>query len=199
MSAFQRLASVSLAAAIVLVVAACGHSPGPTSAPATAPTAAAPKPSSSPTTAATTAPAPEPSSSPTTAATTAPAPEPPSSPASQGNSAYPYRPGGVTYYGEEGAVELFSIPAGTYTLNQQASYDPANDPDGTGMCLFGGELDYQSGSGGTIPLGDNSVPITAQVPINGPPSTAPYPAGNYRLYIYPSTTCSWQIELWPDN
>jgi hypothetical protein len=105
----------------------------------------------------------------------------------------------VTYNGEEGAVETFSIPAGKYTLNQQASYDPANDPDGTGQCLFGGELDYLSGSGGTIPLGDGGVPITAQVPIEGPPSTAPYPAGNYRLYIYPSTTCSWTVELWPDS
>jgi hypothetical protein len=196
MSAFQRLASVSLAAAIALVVVGCGRSPGPTS-------AAAPERSSTPTSTPTTAAAPQPSSSPTptptTAATTAPAPAASSSPTPQGNSAYPYRPGGVTYYGEGGAVETFSIPAGSYTLNQQASYDPANDPDGTGMCLFGGELDYQSGSGGTIPLGDNSVPITAQVPINGPPSTAPYPAGDYRLYIYPTTTCSWQIELWPNG
>jgi hypothetical protein len=106
---------------------------------------------------------------------------------------------GVTYNGEGGAVETFSIPAGTYSLNQQASYDPANDPDGTGECLFGGELDYLSGSGGTIPLGNGGVPIPAQVPIDGPPSTAPYPAGDYRLYIYPSTTCSWTVELGPDN
>ncbi len=196
MSAFQRLAPVSLAAALVLVVAACARTPAPTTAAASAPTAAAgQQPPSSPTTAPTTAPASKPSSSPTTA----PTPQASSSPAQQGNSAYPYRPGGITAYGEGGAVETFSIPAGTYVLNQQASYDPANDPDGTGMCLFGGELDYQSGSGGTIPLGDNSVPISAQVPINGPPSTAPYPAGDYRLYIYPTTTCSWQIELWPDN
>ena len=130
-------------------------------------------------------------------------PRPPmasSSPTQSANSAYTYEPGGVTYNGgEAGAVETFSIPAGTYSLNQQASYDPANDPDGTGECLFGGELDYLSGSGGTIPLGDGGAPITAQVPIDGPPSTAPYPAGNYRLYIYPSTTCSWTVELAPDN
>jgi hypothetical protein len=202
MIAVQRLASLSLAAAMALVVAACGRPPGPDSVTTSAPTtAAAPGPSSSPTPAptTTTAPASKPSTSPTPAPTTAAAPEASSSPTPQGNSAYPYRPGGVTYYGEGGAVETFSIPAGSYTLNQQASYDPANDPDGTGMCLFGGELDYQSGSGGTIPLGDNSVPITAQVPINGPPSTAPFPAGDYRLYIYPTTTCSWQIELWPDG
>jgi hypothetical protein len=196
MSAFKRLAPVFLAVAIVLVVAACGHAPASTSAAASAPTTAAgQEPSSSPAPAPTTAPASKPSSSPTPAAT----PQASSSPTSQGNSAYPYRPGGITAYGEGGAVETFSIPAGTYSLNQQASYDPANDPDGTGECLFGGELDYQSGSGGTIPLGDDGVPITAQVPINGPPSTAPYPAGDYRLYIYPTTTCSWQIELWPDN
>jgi hypothetical protein len=96
-------------------------------------------------------------------------------------------------------VETFSIPAGTYSLNQQASYDPVNDPDGTGECLFGGERDYLSGSGGTIPLGNGGVPIPAQVPIDGPPSTAPYPAGDYRLYSHPSTTCSWTVELGPDN
>ena len=95
-------------------------------------------------------------------------------------------------------METFSIPAGTYSLNQQASYDPANDPDGTGECLVGGELDYLSGSGGTIPLGDSGAPVTAQVPLSGQ-STAPYPAGDYRLYIYSTTTCSWTFELWPDG
>ena len=161
MSAYQRLASASLAAAVALVVAACAPTPGPTPGPTTTPT---------------------PSSSPT----------PPA------NSAYPYNPGGVTYYGEGGAVETFSISAGTYSLNQQASYDPANDPNGTGTCLFSGELDYMSGRGGTIPL-YNGVPITAQVPIDGPPVSAPYPAGDYRLYIPPETTCSWQVELWPNG
>jgi hypothetical protein len=130
-----------------------------------------------------------PASQPTTSSSTAP----------PANSAYIYEPEGVTYNGEGGAVETFSIPAGTYSLNQQASYDPANDPDGTGECLFGGELDYLSGSGGAIPLGNGGVPIPAQVPIDGPPSTAPYPAGDYRLYIYPSTTCSWTVEFGPDN
>jgi hypothetical protein len=175
MSTYQRLASASVAAAVALVAAACGststHVPQATSSSSTTPAASS-------------------SSTPPTVS---------SSPAQPANSAYTYQPGGVTYNGEEGAVETFSIPAGTYALNQQASYDPANDPDGTGECLFGGELDYLSGSGGTIPLGDGGVPITAQVPIDGPPSTAPYPAGNYRLYIYPSTTCSWTVELWPDN
>ncbi len=194
--------------AVTLVVAACGStstptftatakpSSGPTSAPITSPKSDR---SSSPTSAAPTTSSSDPSSSTTSAPTTDPKPETSSSPTPPVNSAFPYKPGGVTYYGEGGAVAEFSIPAATYSLNQQASYDPANDSDGTGVCLFGGELDYLSGSGGTIPLGDNGVPISAQLPINGPPSTAPYPAGDYRLYIYPPTTCSWQVELWPDN
>jgi hypothetical protein len=193
MSAYQRLASASLAAAAVtLVAAACGSTPSPApQAPSGNPASQAP--SGNPAPQATSSPAPQATSS-------SPAPQATSSkPASSANSAYTYQPGGVTYNGGEGGVETFSIPAGKYTLNQQASYDPANDPDGTGQCLFGGELDYLSGSGGTIPLGDGGVPITAQVPIEGPPSTAPYPAGNYRLYIYPSTTCSWTVELWPDS
>ena len=184
MSAYQRLASVSLAAVVTLVAAACGstsaHKPQATASDPTPPaTSSSPAPRAS-----SSSPAPRASSS---------------SPAPPANSAFPYEPGGVTYNGEGAAVETFSIPAGTYVLNQQASYDPANDPDGVGECLFGGELDYLSGSGGTIPLGDGGVPITAQVPIEGPPSTAPYPAGDYRLYIYPSTNCSWTVELWPDN
>ncbi len=174
MSTYQRLASASLAAAVALVVAACGPTPGP----ATTPT-------------------PEPSSSPASGPATTPTPEPSSSPAPQANGAYPYAPKGVTYTGDEGAVYTFSIPAGAYSLNQQASYNPALDPGGSGDCLFGGELDYLSGSGGTIPLGDGSVPITAMSPIEGPPSEATYAAGNYRLYIYPETTCSWTVELWP--
>jgi hypothetical protein len=166
MSAHQRLASASLAAAVALVAAACGSTPAPTP------------------------PAPGNPAPPATS----------SSPTPRANSAYTYEPKGVTYNGEGGMTDTFSIPAGTYSLNQQASYDQANDPDGTGECLFGGELDYlPAGSDGAIPLGDGGVPITAQVPIDGPPSTAPYPAGDYRLYIYPSTTCSWTVELWPDS
>jgi hypothetical protein len=184
MSTYQRLASASLAAAAVaLVAAACGSTPthnpqAACSGPTTQASCSSPTPqatSSSPTPTATSSPTTPATSSPTTPATS-------SSPTQPANSAYTYEPGGVTYNGGEGgAVETFSIPAGTYSLNQQASYDPANDPDGTGECLFGGEL------------------ITAQVPIDGPPSTAPYPAGNYRLYIYPSTTCSWTVELGPDS
>jgi hypothetical protein len=118
--------------------------------------------------------------------------------APQGNGNYPYEPGGVTYTGGVGgAVELFSIPAGAYSLNQQATYNPVYDPDGGGTCLFGGELDYLSGGGGSIPLGDNAVPISSWDPIEGPPTKATYPAGNYKLYIYPETTCSWTVELWP--
>jgi hypothetical protein len=203
MSAYQRLASASLAAAAVtLVAAACGstpsHEPQATSGnPAPQATSTSPAPQAT-----STSPAPQATSTSPAPQATSTSPTPPatsSRPTSPASSAYTYQPGGVTYNGEEGAVETFSIPAGKYTLNQQASYEPANDPDGTGQCLFGGELDYLSGSGGTIPLGDGGVPITAQVPIEGPPSSAPYPAGNYRLYIYPATTCSWTVELWPDS
>ncbi len=88
----------------------------------------------------------------------------------------------------------FSIPAGSYSLNQQASYDAATDPYGDGQCLFSGELNYQSGSGGSISLGV-TYPVT--LPINGPVSTVNLPAGDYELYIYPSTTCFWTVELWP--
>src|ERR1700685_627215 len=112
-----------------------------------------------------------PASQPTTSSSTAP----------PANSAYIYEPEGVTYNGEGGAVETFSIPAGTYSLNQQASYDPVNDPSGTGECLFGGELDYlPAGSSGIIALGDSGSPVQEQVPLVGQ-STAPYPAGDYRL------------------
>jgi len=200
MSTYQRLALASLAAAVALVAAACGSTPSHkpqaiSSSPTVQATFSSPTPKATPST------TPEAtSSSPTPKATPSTTPQPASgNPTPPANSAFTYQPGGVTYNGDGGAVETFSIPAGTYSLNQQASYDPDNDPDGTGECLFGGELDYLSGSGGTIPLGDNGVPVVAQVPIDGPPSTAPYPAGDYRLYIYPTTTCSWTVELWPDS
>jgi hypothetical protein len=183
MSTYQRLAPASLAAvalaAVALAVTACGPTSGSTT---------------TPTTGASSSPAPQETSS-------SPAPQETSSAsaAPQANGAFPYEPGGVTYNGGVGGgVETFSIPAGTYSLNQQASYDPATDPDGSDQCLFSGELDYLSGGGGTIQLGVVS-PVTAQVPIDGPPSTASYPAGNYRLNIYPETTCSWTVELWPDS
>ncbi len=117
-----------------------------------------------------------------------------SSPPPQSNGDFPYEPGGVTYSGDEGAVDTFSIPAGSYSLNQQASYDPENDPYDSGECLFSGELDYLSGSG-SIQLGVTS-PITSMSPINGPATIVNLPAGDYRLYIYPTTTCSWTVELW---
>jgi hypothetical protein len=94
-------------------------------------------------------------------------------------------------------VETFSIPAGTYSLNQQASYDPANDPNDSGTCFFSGELDDLT-SGSTAPLGV-TLPIGPMSPINGPVVTGSFGAGDYRLYIYPETTCSWTFELQPDN
>ena len=55
------------------------------------------------------------------------------SPPTQANPAFPYEPGGVTYSGGVGGgVDTFSIPAGSYSENTQASYDPANDPSDTG-------------------------------------------------------------------
>jgi hypothetical protein len=177
MSAFQRLAPAGLAAAAVLAVTACGSTSGSA-----------------------TTPAPGSSGSTASAPATTPAPQSSGSSAPQANGAFPYAPGGVTYNGGVGgAVETFSIPAGTYSLNQQASYDSVNDADGSGTCLFGGELEYLSGSGGTIQLGDGSVPVTQWVPIEGPIHTGSYPAGNYRFSIYPETTCSWTVELWPDR
>ena len=87
----------------------------------------------------------------------------------------------------------FSIPAGSYSQNLQVSYDPGNDPGDTGECQFGGELDWQSGAGATYPLFNGTV--QAQVPIEGPPFTESLAAGDYKLYIYPETTCSWTFEL----
>ncbi len=190
MSAYQRLAPASLAAvalaAIALAVTACGPTSGSTTTPTTEPS------SSTAPQAASSSPAPQ-------AASSSPAPQAAtSSPAPQANGDFPYAAGGVTYNGGVGgAVETFSIPAGTYSLNQQASYDPSTDPDGSDQCLFAGELDYLSGSG-TIQLGD-SIPVTEFVPIEGPVRTGSYPAGDYKFYIYPETTCSWTVELWRDN
>jgi hypothetical protein len=188
----QRLMSASLAAAVALGAAACGTASSQTAQPG----------SSSPVTqqaASTTAPATNTVSSAApqanTATSDAPAADTAGSSAPTANSAFPYEPGGVTYSGDQGGVATFSIPAGKYSENTMASYDPANDPSGTGECLFSGELDYLTGTGWSVPVGV-TVPITAQVPIDGPPVEATYPAGNYRLYIYGTTTCSWTFELW---
>lgn len=134
----------------------------------------------------------------TTGPTAPPSPvSPPPNPTQPANSEFPYEPGGVTYSGDlGGGVYTFSIPAGGYSLNRQASYNATLDPDGSGSCIFGGELDYLSGSGGSIPLGDGGVPVTAMVPLDGPPSEGNYAAGDYKIYIYPETTCSWTIMFW---
>ena len=122
---------------------------------------------------------------------------PPSSPALQTNPAFSYEPNGVTFSGGVGGgVDTFSIPAGSYSENTQASYDQANDPSDTGECLFSGEFDYLSASGLNAPLGGDA-PITAMSPINGPAVKFTLAAGDYKIYIYPETTCSWTIELWP--
>jgi hypothetical protein len=97
--------------------------------------------------------------------------------------------------GVGGGVDAFSIPAGGYSENTQASYDPANDPSGSGECLFSGEIDYLSGSGWSAPLG-GAAPLTAMSPINGPAVALTLAAGDYKIYIYPETTCDWTIELW---
>jgi hypothetical protein len=173
MAPYQRLASASLAAVVALGIAACGSTPAP--APGSDPAAGAPQAASSDA-------APQ--------ATT-------SSAAPQGNSDYPYEPGGVTFSGEGEAVYKFSIPAGSYVFNEQASYDPANDPTGLGDCMFSGEWDHMW-DGTSAPIGVN-IPISQDVPIDGPAETANFQAGNYRLYIYPGTTCSWTISLLPNN
>jgi hypothetical protein len=116
----------------------------------------------------------------------------------QESSPFPYDPGGVTFSGGlAGGLLTFSIPAGRYSLNVVASYDPANDPDGSGQCLFSGALDYLSGSGGSAPLG-GIAPVTSWVPFVLGPLAGSYGAGDYKIYIYPETTCSWTVELWRD-
>jgi hypothetical protein len=111
--------------------------------------------------------------------------------------AFPAEPDGVTFSGGvAGGVDEFSIPAASYAENTQASYDPVNDPSGSGECLFSGEFDYLSGGGWSAPLGGDA-PLTDMSPINGPPVKITLAAGNYKIYIYPETTCSWTIELWP--
>jgi hypothetical protein len=168
MIAPQRSALPALAAAVALVVAACGSTPGPVPAPP--------------------APTTNPPANPTPASFSGPTP--------QENSSFPYDPGGVTFNGGlAGGLLTFSIPAGPYSLNVQASFDPANDPYDSGQCLFSGELDYLSGSGSTIPLGGNA-PITSSVPFEPGPLEGSYGAGDYKIYIYPQTTCSWTVELW---
>ncbi len=113
----------------------------------------------------------------------------------QQSSPFPYYPEGVTVSGGVGGgVFTFSIPAGSYSLNVVASYDPANDPDDTGQCLFSGELDYLSGHS-TGPLG-GVAPVTSWVPFVLGPLVGSYGAGDYKIYIYPETTCSWTVELW---
>ena len=175
MSSYPRLALASLAAAVALAAAAC--TPATTNTSGTSGT----------------------SGNSTSGSAAISTPESSNGPSPQASGAYPLAPGGVTYNGEGGAVETFSIAAGSYSLNQQATYDPSKDPDGTDECLFGGELDYvPAGSSGVIPLGDNGAPVTDAVPLDGQ-SAAPYPGGDYRLYIYPTTTCSWTIELWPSG
>lgn len=197
MSPNLRLVSAGIAAAaLAVVVAACGTTQNAVSGSATTSDQAT---SASSAPATSSAPAATPTPAPTRTHRSAPETQSSSSPVAQANASFPYEPGGVTYSGDEGAVELFSIPAGKYSVNQQYAYTPANDPDGSGQCLFGGDLDWLSGEGGTVPLGDNGYPVTAGVPINGPPVEVPLPAGDYRLYIFPTTTCSWTIAIWPDS
>jgi hypothetical protein len=168
MSAYKFLALAGLAAAVALVATACG-TPTPTATTTTTTTQATSGSSTTPTNGSST---------------------------TQTNSEYPYEPGGVTINGGEGGgVYTFSIPAGSYSLNEKASYDPANDPDGSGQCEFAGELDYLSGKGWSAPIGGVS-PVTEMTPINGPAKIATFGAGDYRVYIYPETTCDWTFELW---
>jgi hypothetical protein len=124
---------------------------------------------------------------------------PPSSPPPQADPGFPAEPDGVTFSGGvAGGVDAFSIPAGGYVENTQASYDSANDSSGTGECLFSGEFDYLSGSGWSAPLG-GAAPLTDMSPINGPAVKITLAAGDYKIYIYPETTCSWTIELLPSG
>jgi hypothetical protein len=176
MSSYLRLASASLAATVALVVAACTPATTATSGSTSAPAAAA-----------------------TSGAATTATPESSGSPSPQASGDYPLAPGGVTFNGGEGGgLDTFSIRAGNYSLNQQATYDPSNDPDGTDQCQFDGELDWvPGGSSGVIPLGDSAF-VTDGVPLDLQ-AKAPYPAGDYRLYVYSNTTCSWTIELWPTD
>jgi hypothetical protein len=177
MSAYQRLASAALVAAVALVAAACGSTPG-----------AAPAPPANPTTA--------PPANTATNSPASPAPESVSGTAPQETSLYPYDPGGVTFNGGLAGGSLrFSIPAGSYSLNVQASYDSVNDADGSGQCLFSGELDYPGG--GSAPLG-GGAPVISSFPFVLGPLVGSY-GGDYKIYIYPETTCSWTVELWPNG
>jgi hypothetical protein len=166
----RRSALAALAAAVALAVAACGSTPGPVPAAPVSPTINPP----------------------------AAAPASFTGTTSKVNSSFPYDPGGVTFYGGlAGGLLTFSIPAGRYSLNVQASYDRANDPDDSGQCLFGGRLDYLSGSAWiTVTRFGVSVPIVAWLPYRFGPFEVNEAAGDYKIYILPETTCSWTVELW---
>lgn len=106
---------------------------------------------------------------------------------------------GVLYYSNDGGgqTHTFYLSAGDYVVNEKADYDPQNDADGAGTCLFGGDLDDET-AGWSAAVGNGNLPIQPQVPLQNV-FTAHFAAGTYKLEIFIGTTCDWSYEIIPAN
>lgn len=103
---------------------------------------------------------------------------------------------GVNIRGDSGTVQTFNLTAGDYVINQQAQYDPTNDPAGSDECFFSGDLDDLT-SGTSAALGSDA-PIQASVPLAKTVS-GNLAAGTYKLDIFNTTTCDWDVTIVPNT
>lgn len=99
----------------------------------------------------------------------------------------------VNFSGEAGAADTFTLSAGTYVINQSAHYDAANDPSGSGKCVFAGELDNLT-TGTSSALGSGTGPILPSAPLSKV-VTGTFDSGTFKLDVYPGTTCAWDVTI----
>lgn len=97
----------------------------------------------------------------------------------------------VDFSGEAATVDTFTLTAGTYVINESAYYDAANDPSGSGRCVFAGELDNQT-TGTSSALGGG--PVLPSAPLSKV-ETRTFDSGTFKLDIHPATTCAWEVTI----
>lgn len=102
----------------------------------------------------------------------------------------------VTYQGQAGFSQSFSLIGGQYTIYVNAHY--VTEWTRRNSCVFGANLQRVSPTHDAVEIG-SAVPITGAIHFNLGPKPISLEAGRYALYVASATNCRWRFTLVSTN
>lgn len=102
----------------------------------------------------------------------------------------------VTYEGQMGLSQSFSLVGGQYTIYVNAHY--ATEWTRRNNCVFGANLQRVAPTHESVEIG-SAVPITGAIHFNLGPKPISLGAGLYELHVAAATNCHWRFTLVSTN